>query len=111
MKIKLLRKARKILEAAPTRYTRLGVCSAITRARYEMSLGMADDTPAILNLNNNAKYLRLWIRRMLNRFSYLNNWLNARGYPANADHAMLRATRLAWIDWMIAELKRTGETE
>lgn len=111
VKIKLLREARKILETTPVKYTHLGVCSAITDARYKLLPGRADGIPAILDLNNNAEYLRIWIRRMLNGHSFLNGWLRNRGYPADTDYAMLRATRLAWIDWMIAELKRTGETE
>jgi len=51
--------------------------------------------------------LIVWIMDLLknsgNSFS-LESWLLVRGYPSYGSHEQVRATRLAWIDWMIKEV-------
>lgn len=57
--------------------------------------------------------LQDWIRTLLDngRYFTLENWLVAKGHVIHELDAMAQEekrvnTRLAWIDWMIEELKR-----
>jgi len=56
-----------------------------------------------------SKYLKRWVRKMLNRSDTLECWLTSKknihhSYLDN-DLDKLQQTRLNWIDWMINELE------
>lgn len=72
-----------------------------------------------------ARSLQVWIQSMLGNHSYLNSWLeengyiirkrdyNELGYATPETYDKLRATRLAWLDWMIeqCEIAEAKETK
>lgn len=58
-----------------------------------------------------VEYLRSYIGRVLGEHAYLDGWQRNGCKPLkNVDrtYAQRRLDRLAWIDWMIANLKEEG---
>lgn len=60
------------------------------------------------------RYLKTWISRSLGEeTAYLSDWLEERGYlnrfDVPSDYAVclkLKNTRIAWVEWMIEQLKK-----
>lgn len=110
VQLQLLREAKKLLRREPDTNIYFGVCAALGHAETNVyrSVKTIRERERIAVDSN---YLRGWIFKMLGDYIYLHNWLIARGYPARDIVAKLRATRLAWIDWMIEETKRDNRRE
>ena len=82
----------------------------LTKAREFLVVG--DETMICLALNHAANTDRDWeavheikghIHALLGDHAGLGSWLQARGYEPFDDRRKLKATRLAWIDWLIEE--------
>lgn len=97
-----LRKAKTWLELQPATIE-CGVCRAINVA-----------TGSVTNIQ--AVRLKRWIVEMIGfNNTYLSSWLVVNGHATGIDFGghfhsenrhKLKATRLAWLDWMIAECEK-----
>jgi hypothetical protein len=93
-KIRILHRARELIASAKRQY----ICNAIGHTTNWSKDGIA---------------LKRWIQSMLGpKAGALETWME-RNHPELWEPAtygerihMLRATRLAWIDWMISELEK-----
>lgn len=96
VKIDLLKKARVLLAARPSKPA-VGICWALDRAAD------ADPAPNILKA---ADELANYISDAIEPYSYLPSWIRHRTgvviqWAGEEDLQRLLTTRLAWIDWMI----------
>jgi len=73
------------------------ICSALH--------AVSEDYP---DMSEEVQYLKTWVQKMLGSCGTLESWLRESRIHLNPiDHPeKLRVTRLAWIDWMIAELEK-----
>lgn len=102
----LLRLARELLVGVPVIHTWLGLCHALHVATDQ---NRARDP---IDAHDRAQER---IYELLRPHAYLQNWLMANGYIDSLEirtdegAAMLRATRLAWIEDLIAYFEERGD--
>lgn len=93
-KIQLLIQARKLIKSGKESF----ICVALLHIQTTHN-------------SKHSLYLRKWIRHQLNEHTFLNTWVQQKIGPQKYwknPHRInkMRNTRLAWIDWMISELKK-----
>lgn len=102
----ILRLAREVLERIPVTHTWEGICYALHVAADANIQRM----PVAAHDRAQAR-----IYELLGSHAYLQNWLVANGHIDSLEirteegAAMLRATRLAWIDDLIAYFEEQGD--
>jgi hypothetical protein len=104
--LQVLNAAREHIEFCRYRF----VCNAIEKASIQLTGSDAS-----------SDRLRAWIQSMLGHSQSLESWLRKNGHASKKDvnasfvdpvlKGKIRATRTAWLDWMISECERDYERQ